>query len=230
MGPLTATELAEIAKRAEDATPTVKPSEMRFAAASIECEELANCVKCVLCKAADLLTDGAFELELLCEARTDIPRLLADLRAARETLKRLAEPDGAVVDGGRVRKTIEAMKAYLTFYEMDDPLNPPTLRQRAAREQGATRLRLWIYGLESAFPNTEPRTPEEAEAIKAAAAMAGAEHASADAPRADSSTVEQPTLNRETGNASGREPERRVFDSPSAPKKHASADAAVREE
>jgi hypothetical protein len=97
----------------------------------------------------------------------------ATIASLQSTLARLAEPDEAVVDGGRVRKTIEAMKAYLTFYEMDDPLNPPTLRQRAAREQGATRLRLWIYGLESAFPNTEPRTPEEAEAIKAAAAMAG---------------------------------------------------------
>jgi hypothetical protein len=126
--PLSATELAEIAKRAEDATPSVKPSDMRFAAASIKCEELANCGNCVLCKAADLLTDGAFELELLSEVRSDIPR---PPEAIAELIKRLR---------GKPRSPAPAWDAFEGLVNLETVYREERDEAAAALESQAERI------------------------------------------------------------------------------------------
>lgn len=94
--PLSASELAEIAKRAESATPG--PWE-RVEGDGIwyNCECAPKIASRHDHRLVGELRDTA-DLVFIAAARTDIPRLVADLRAARETLERLAQPDEAVVE------------------------------------------------------------------------------------------------------------------------------------
>jgi len=93
--PLSATELAEIAKRAEDATPGPWEATEDWVHGEQHFWQIEG---------PGIYYEGSKhrnqrgDAEFIAAARTDIPRLVADLRAARKTLKRLAEPDEAVVE------------------------------------------------------------------------------------------------------------------------------------
>jgi hypothetical protein len=93
--PLSATELAEIAKRAEDATPGPWEATEDWVHGEQHFWQIEG---------PGIYYEGSKhrnqrgDAEFIAAARTDIPRLVADLRAARKTLKRLAEPGEAVVE------------------------------------------------------------------------------------------------------------------------------------